>query len=692
MKTKIILFAVLSIFGLAAAYAVSVAIASVLNHGYSKQLLSEANTFKVFGALAILVAVGMVYFIVSFNGKSAARRRLLKGSEQRVEGNLENASFMTSGETEKKFRVCAFRELKDVTDGILLGADERKGEMRVTLAKPIHTLVVGTTGCGKTETFVNPFIRVLAETKTQPTMIISDPKGELLDKHGAALKTKGYKLLTLDLRNPYTSSRWNPLENLYLAYQRMLRLQDITARQILYSEIYEELSEIAGILSPVTNKNDGMWESGAKNFILSTMLAMLEDSENPANGMTVEKFNFYNVAKIAFNADNEYADLKTYFLEGRGHLSKARSLASQVLTTGDKTLKSYMTTIADKLQLFNDLGICGLTMRNDIDLSGIDEEPTAVFLLIPDERVSRHALATLFTVQAYNELVKKANTTAARELSRSCYFILDEFGNLPKLPNIENFITVGRSRRIFMVPVVQSFSQLDNKYGKDVANIIKSNCNIKIYIGTDDKQTNEEFSKILGNYSVMQTNVSQPSGNSLSVSDSIKERPLVYPSELAELNNSSEGGRNMGNSIVSMFGFKPLKGYCTPFFKATAYVKYNKLPCADSPKNGFDEQEIYYDIQGCKSGSAQQIGQPDIGEHMQPDIFDLPKSSAFVAQLADEVNRVCDEVILGAYSTAEEVLEAIQDELVKAESAGESRKVGKLLLIKRRLENEENGF
>lgn len=83
---------------------------------------------------------------------------------------------------------------------------------------PTHTLVIGTTGSGKTTTFVNPAIQILAESKTKPSMLISDPKGELYQLHAKKLKKAGYKVQILDLRNPYNSVRWNPLERAYLNY------------------------------------------------------------------------------------------------------------------------------------------------------------------------------------------------------------------------------------------------------------------------------------------------------------------------------------------------------------------------------------------------------------------------------------------------------------------------------------------
>ena len=114
----------------------------------------------------------------------------------------------------------------------------------------------------------------------------------------------------------------------------------------------------------------------------------------------------------------------------------------------------------------------------------MDESPNALFVIVPDERFTRHRFVTLFLTQTYKELVEKANRNLRKKdtdtaiLKRRAYFILDEFGNLPKMENIEGMVTVGRSRGIRYLFVLQSFSQLTAKYGKDIGDIIKTNCKV----------------------------------------------------------------------------------------------------------------------------------------------------------------------------------------------------------------------
>ena len=169
---------------------------------------------------------------------------------------------------------------------------------------------------------------------------------------------------------------------------------------------------------------------------------------------------------------------------------------------------------------------------------------------------------------------------------------IDEFGNLPKVHKLEQMITVGRSRKIWLALVVQSYAQLAKVYDEKSADIIKSNCNIQIFIGTTDLKTIEEFSKKCGNFSIIQRNVSFSSSNdNVGSSVSVKERPLIYPTELQQLNSPN----NMGNAIVNVFGFPPLKSKYTPSYKSKYFVleKTNQLL---SQGKYFNEEKVFYNM------------------------------------------------------------------------------------------------
>ena len=619
-KNSIILFIII-LFSFCVGYLINIFVSNnfVFKFSISSEILLSYKTYLY--AFEVFAIIMLIFLFVWYKGAFKNPIALMSTNEKDViYTGLEQAHFQTDEEIIKNYKTISYNDLPNIeVEGIPVKAEETKKDFNITLAKPAHTLIIGTTGSGKTTTFISPTIQILANTKSKPSMLISDPKGELYALHAKSLLKRGYDVKILDLRNPYCSIRWNPLEKPFEMYQEMLSLDNKVSvneeegyyifenkiyydkdelnaviqvkKQELFDEVYEDLNDICSVLCPVKNKSEPIWESGAKNFILAITLAMLEDSENPNNEMTKEKFNFFNIMKIATNTQNDCEDLMEYF-KHRSPISKSVSLSKQVLDASDKTRGSYLSTIFDKLSMFSDMSICSLTSANEIDFAEISTKPTALFLQIPDEKETRHTLAAMVILQAYKALVAKANTYPDLSLPRSVYFLLDEFGNLPQVHKLEQMITVGRSRKIWLALVVQSYAQLAKVYDEKSADIIKSNCNIQIFIGTTDQKTIEEFSKKCGNYSIIQKNVSFSSSNDgVGSSVSVKERPLIYPTELAQLNNN----QNMGNAIVSIFGYAPIRSKFVPSFKSKYFVleKTNQLLSAGKY---FNEEKVFYDM------------------------------------------------------------------------------------------------
>ncbi len=564
-----------------------------------------------------------------------------KGNLNSIEANLENSRWMTKEEKEKNFRTYQFTKLGEVAkDGVpVMASLNKKGtDETVSFNSPCHSIIIGATGSGKTTTFVSPMIQILASTKAGSSMVMTDPKGELFSLHSGYLAERGYDVKVIDLRDTYSSFRWNPLDAIWDNYQKYAEAHNnayihrdalpedmplgspkdafagkdewyefegkayaeydelVTAIKVFkrktYDEVYEDLNDLVSVLVPIENDRDPMWEKGARSIVLATMLAMLEDSEDKSLGMTKEKYNFFNVTKILQNSSNDYLQLRRYFA-GRDPLSKAYSLSKQVCDAAESTRASYMSIVYEKLTLFNDAGICALTSSSDFSPESLANAPTALFLKIPDEKTTRHNLAGIFIMNLYKQLIKVATARPELSLPRNVYYILDEFGNMPKIENFDKMITVGRSRKIWFNMIVQSYSQLNNVYGDKVADIIKGNCGIKMFIGSNDMTTCKEFSELCGNVTVVTRSTSGTDlDKAVNVSTQTQVRPLIYPSELQRLNHGSD----IGHSIIVTFGNYPVKTYFTPSFKVPLY-KTGAMNTDFLQERYFDENEVYYDVE-----------------------------------------------------------------------------------------------
>ena len=562
-------------------------------------------------------------------------------SDGTIESVLENSRFLTDKERNQYFPTFSYSKIEEVKkDGVPVRAImDKKGDLTGNIMSGIHSLVIGATGSGKTTTFINPMIQIIGATNCGSSMILTDPKGELFSLHSKFLKDRGYDVKLLDLRDTYSSSRWNPLSGIWDRYQEYLQVgnnikvhkdlmegysnlkvvdgypkegeiwcewsgrayadlehcqDDVTIlKQKIYDEMYEDLNDLVSVICPITNEKDPLWEKGARSMVMALCLGMLEDSEDVSMGMTKDKFNFFNINKAFSNSENDFQVLREYFM-GRNSLSPAVTLSKQVLSAAEATMSSYMSIAFDKLNIFNDRGICGLTSKTDIYPEEFAKRKTALFMKIPDEKDTRHGLAAAFILCIYKALIKVASAEEELTLPRDIYFLLDEFGNMPKIEKFDKMITVGRSRKLWFNMVVQSYAQLKNVYGEEVADIIKSNCGLKMFIGSNDIETCKEFSELCGNKSVQTTSASTNLGSQEgegSVSTQLQSRPLIYPSELQKLNNKE----STGNAIIVTFGNHPLKTKYTPSYQCPLY-QMGQMDMDEIRSNVFRPDQVFYDL------------------------------------------------------------------------------------------------
>ncbi|MBQ9790569.1 MAG: type IV secretory system conjugative DNA transfer family protein [Clostridia bacterium] len=607
-----------------------------------KQFSADALMNEIFSGNGLMwgAIIFAIVFLLIFLSKKAPSKSM-KGKDK-----LENVRFQTSAEMDKTFKNCLWTDLpNEKIVGVPFNVKKQGKNLKIHFTPACHTLIIGATGTGKTVSFIEPTVQILSSLKNKPSMLVTDTKGEIYAHHSQKLKDEGYDVVLLDLTRPYNSMQWNPLEPIYDDWQRQLHLEENILRHtndpvrnypkfikvgeindeewyefdgkafstlkealtevevqkaIIKDDCYENLKDICLAVCPTTNEKEKNWEDGARDYFNAVLIAMLEDSENDALGMTKEKYNFYNAYKIAMNKDDDYEVVKQYF-NGRNPLSKTRQLASNIIQTQAKqTRDSFMSTLNTHLSMFSDSGICYLTSKNSIHFSEMDERPTAFFIKIPDERQTRYTLASVCLTQAYKAFVKKArdneltNDDKMAHLKRPMFYIMDEFANLPKIEKLDTMITVSRSRWVYLNMAIQSYSQLSNVYGKEQSEIVRGQCKATIFMGTEDLSTRKEFSESLGNYTIEVQSKSKGDkpkdggGSGESVSTQFQQRPLVFASDLDKI--------ELGHNYSKIFQFNPVKGYVEPYFKCTDIYKIGMIPEEYIPGRRLNEQEIFYDI------------------------------------------------------------------------------------------------
>lgn len=409
-----------------------------------------------------------------------------------------------------------------------------------------HTLVIGATGSGKTQSTIFPAVKTLA--KHGESMIITDPKGEIYEECGEELRERGYNIILLNFRNPQKGNSWNPLTLPYNLYKngnqdKAIELLDDLALNILYDE---------------SNSNaDPFWEKTSADYFSGLALGMFEDA-------TEDKININSISLSTTVGEEKFGGsnyAKEYF-SAKDPNSAAYINASSTILSPNETRGSIIAVFKQKIKLFASReNLSEMLSYSDFDIKDIGRKKTAVFIIIQDEKKTYHSLATIFVKQCYETLIDVAQENGGKLPTRT-NFLLDEFANMPPLKDVTTMITAARSRQIRFTLIIQNFAQLNQVYGKENAETIKGNCGNIIYLISSELAALEEISKLCGE-------VKSKSD------DKTASTPLVTVSDLQRMKQFDQ--------IVLRMRMQPYKTHVTPNFKLDWGKKY--------PKAGYPERE-----------------------------------------------------------------------------------------------------
>lgn len=343
-----------------------------------------------------------------------------------------------------------------------------------------HNLVIGSTGSGKTETIVKPMVNLLA--KKGESMIITDPKGELYKYCASYLKEQGYNIIVLNFRDPQNGNAWNPLTLPYRYYKS----GDV-------DKSTELLDDVAlNILSDAKSK-DPFWEKSAADYFSGLALGLFIDAKEEE--VNLNSINFMSTIGEERFATSTY--IKEYF-NLKGESSSPYIFASNTINAPTDTKGGITSTFRQKIRLFSSREkLSEMLSYSDFDMRKIGTEKTAIFMIIHDEKTTYHSLLTIFIKQCYETMIDVAKEHGGK-LPYRTNFILDEFANMPPLKDVDSMVSAARSRDIRFTFIIQNFSQLNDVYGKEVAEVIKGNCGNLVYLISTEMAALEEISKMCG--------------------------------------------------------------------------------------------------------------------------------------------------------------------------------------------------
>ena len=400
-----------------------------------------------------------------------------------------------------------------------------------------HVGVIAATRMGKTTQYVIPTILSFAKAKNKRSMVISDPKGELYRLLSQTLRNDGYNVKLINFRDFLHSEYWNPLTPIFDKYVQAYHLEDEVEvvetdkglRNKFLGVVYEDQTELDAAvkqmksvaMEDVANEIDNMatrfisidnprepyWSESARDLLKAGVWAMLEDVYPPEGIEPINRDTFSFKTLLAIMDSMKDDDGINYNDEGyfsdRPKDSRAYILAKNcILENGKPTRKCIVSQFNTGLSIFKTSTVKLLTSCNSFDFDCLTDEtqPTAVFVSYMDELKTHYKIISSFVQSAYNHLIQYANNKPSGKLDTPFYFILDEFGNFPAITDFETVISACGGRNIFFILILQSYAQLNNVYGRDIAEIIRDNLNVHAFIGSNNPPTLTDFSRECGEF------------------------------------------------------------------------------------------------------------------------------------------------------------------------------------------------
>lgn len=527
------------------------------------QLIGIIAMSVIFTLLAVLVYCSNNYSLNGIKKKTVGQ------------GQYGTARFSTKAEIKKTYTKIPFdvenwRKGKNLpkVQGTVVGCrTEGKRTYALIDEGDVHTLMVGAAGVGKTAFFLYPNIEL--SLASGMSFLNTDCKGDVVRNYGMiAKKYYGYNVSVIDLRNP-TRSDENNMLHLVNKYMDIYKSDKTNLQAKAKAEKYAKITA-----KTIINIGGGDYSSMGQNaffydasegLLASLILLIAEFGEkNERHIVSVFKMIQDLLTPIAEEKKAEkkgQAKPKNGFkilMEKLPDEHKAKWLAGSALFAADQAMMSIISTALSRLNSFIDSELEQiLCFGTAIDAEKFCNEKSAIFIVLPEEDISKYFMVSLIIQQLYREILVIADENGGK-LKNRVMFYCDEFGSFPKIEGAEAMFSASRSRRISIVAIIQSFAQLDKNYGREGQEIITDNTQLTIFGGfAPNSQSAEVLSKALGEQTVLSGTVSH--GRDRSQSLQMIGRPLMTPDELKSMPK--------GQFIVMKTGTHPMISPLKLYFK-----------------------------------------------------------------------------------------------------------------------------
>jgi len=399
-----------------------------------------------------------------------------------------------------------------LTMNVRMGLDGRKHR------RNLNTLVCGGSGAGKTRFYCKP-----NAMQANTSFVILDPKGEILRDVGHLLEAKGYRIKVLDLINMEKSHCYNPF--VYLRSEN-----DV---QRLVTNLFKATTPKG------SQSNDPFWDTAASMLLMALVFYLYYEAPEEEQNFSMV-MEMLRAASIEEGDDYIPAPLDRLFneLEIKAPEHIALKYYRAYHSGASKTLKSIQVTLASRLEKFNLDSLAMLTNTDELELSRLGEEKTALFALIPDNDTSFSFLISILYTQVFQQLFYQADHVHGGSLPVPVHFLMDEFANLALPDDFDKILSVMRSRNVSVSIILQNLAQLKKLFEKEWESIV-GNCDEFLYLGGNEQGSHKYVSELLGKETIDTNTYGKSKGRSGSYSTNYQQsgRELMTPDEVRLLDN-----------------------------------------------------------------------------------------------------------------------------------------------------------
>jgi len=573
------------------------------------------KTITSFATISSYTTIFNLIIIFAFVGSTYLTFKIFQNYGNLNKNQKGSSRFATLSEMNKQYRKVPEKAKRfEGSGGVPVGRE--KNQIFID-DSPVNNLIIGTTRSGKGETFVFSTIDIYSRAKTQASMVINDPKGELYPASKETLENLGYNVEVLNLMTPEQSMSYNLLQEtadafisgdyplaeqnarsigfmLYndphakdpvwwkssaslctslilglceqckeepekiTMYNVALMLSDLGSREVYNEEKGEKISALDDFFSRFPNNHPAKLQFSTVDFSTGQMRASILANTNSeldiftVNGIAkLTSQTSFNTTKIGFKRwirGKTIPNTRLSIFLPDGSKESIRTNSSGIFRVFFET--SF--AINDEIKIYTpDKKEMIIKVKKELEEGYYEiesnskeieiielvqyEKPTALFMVTPDYDATFNIIVSIFLKQIYSSLSRIATNIKSGKCQREIIFLLDEFGNMPRIEDFTNIITVCLGRNMRFNLIVQSYSQLEDKYGEGWKTI-DGNCGNTMYILTADESTAERISKKLDDKTItVKSRTGQPISLSKSRTESVDSQRLLTPSEVMAL-------------------------------------------------------------------------------------------------------------------------------------------------------------